>query len=317
MKLHIYVKTALLLLLIAAVSLGVTALTAVPPKPSDTLHVVTSFYPVYIAALNVAKGVDGVTVENMVDSTAGCLHDYQMSPSDRVTMESADVFVMNGAGAEPFLDSVLSRMTALKVIDLSAGQSLLESGHIHSHGGHGHDHTDEAEAVNSHLWVSPLRYRLQVETLCRELTALDPVHAAQYENNAADYLEKIDRVWSRLQAAADTFEETPTVLFHDSLAYLAEDLDLHVVSALNVGEDSGVSAQELSASEDVLRGADTAMFLYDAQYDNVQYTYLQTVPMKAVSLSVDTAVTGDDDPDAWLSAMTALCEQWEEAGCHA
>lgn len=311
MKIHIYAKTALLLLLIAAVSLSATALTAVPPKTKNTLHVVTSFYPVYIAALNVASGVDGVTVENMADSTAGCLHDYQMSPSDRVTLESADVFVMNGAGAEPFLDSVLSRMTTLRVIDLSAGQQLLESGHVHSHDGHDHSHEDYA--VNSHLWVSPMRYRLQVETLCRELTALDPDNAARYEQNTKEYLEKVNDVWLRLQAAADAFEDTPTVLFHDSLAYLAEDLDLHVVAALNVGEDSGVSAHELSEAEDVLRGEDKAMFLYDAQYDSVQYTYLQTVPTNAVPLSVDTAVTGKNDPDAWLSAMTALCEQWEEA----
>lgn len=311
MKLHIYVKTALLLFLIAAVSLSVTVLTAVPPKERETLRVVASFYPVYVAALNVTRGVDGVTVDNMADSTAGCLHDYQMSPADRVMLESADVFVMNGAGAEPFLDGVLGNIAALDVIDLSEGQSLLESGHVHSHDEHVHSHDEDA--VNSHLWVSPMRYRLQLETLCRGLSALDPDNAAQYEQNTKEYLEKVNAVWLRLQAAADGFRNTPTVLFHDSLAYLAEDLGLHVVSALNVGEDSGVSAHELSEAEDVLRGEDTAMFMYDAQYDSVQYTYLQTVPTHAVALSVDTAVTGEDTPDAWLSAMTALCEQWEEA----
>ena len=37
--------------------------------------IVTSFYPMYISALNVAGGVDGVKVVNMTKPTPGCLHD--------------------------------------------------------------------------------------------------------------------------------------------------------------------------------------------------------------------------------------------------
>ena len=97
--------------------------------------VVTSFYPVYTMASVIADGIDGVEVVNLVDNHVGCLHDYQMSPADRVTLESADVFVMNGAGAEPFLTAVLAQYTPPTVIDLSHGLPLIESGHIHDHGG--------------------------------------------------------------------------------------------------------------------------------------------------------------------------------------
>ena len=43
------------------------------------LRIVTSFYPVYIATLNVAKDVPGVEVVNLTPPLTGCLHDYQMT----------------------------------------------------------------------------------------------------------------------------------------------------------------------------------------------------------------------------------------------
>jgi len=301
-----------MLAVIAVVSLAATALLAPPAGNTASTTIVTSFYPVYIAALNVAQDVDGVTVVNMVDAQTGCLHDYQMSPQDRLILDGADVLVINGAGAEPFLEGV--EIPGLPVIDLSQGQALLESGHVHTHD-HDHESATAAheEAVNSHLWVSPLRYRMQIEALADALAKADPAHATQYRENAARYLEQVDAVWTRMKQAAEPFLQTPTVLFHDSLAYVAEDLGLTVAAALNVGEDSGVSAQTLSRAEDVLKGQETAILLYDAQYDAMQYTYLQELPQRAVTMSVNTAVSGADDPDAWIDAMESWCEAWEAA----
>ena len=52
----------------------------VTPALSETI--VTSFYPIYVFALNLLDGVEGVTVANMTDSGAGCLHDYQLTSGD-------------------------------------------------------------------------------------------------------------------------------------------------------------------------------------------------------------------------------------------
>ena len=47
-------------------------------KEEDNFCVVTSFYPLYISALNVTDGVEGVEVVNMAGQQTGCLHDYQL-----------------------------------------------------------------------------------------------------------------------------------------------------------------------------------------------------------------------------------------------
>ena len=43
----------------------------------DTV-IVTSFYPMYIFAQNIAKDIPGVSVVNMADQSAGCLHQFQI-----------------------------------------------------------------------------------------------------------------------------------------------------------------------------------------------------------------------------------------------
>ena len=311
----LYIKIAAMLAVIALLGAGITALTAPRTSQSDAVRIVTSFYPVYIAAQNVVGDADGVEIVNMVDGQFGCLHDYQMSPADLVTLNSADIFVMNGAGAEPFIDSVPDYHAPSTVIDLSEGIDLLENGHIHEHDGHDHDHeaTEDMLTVNDHLWVSPLRYRQQIEILRDGLCEADPARAAIYRANAEDYLAKIDAVYARLQEAVTPFAAAKTVLLHDSLAYLAEDLSLNVAAALNVGEDSGVSAATLSAAEDALKEASFALFLCDSQYTAVNYAYLQTLCERTVVVEVDTCVTGVGSKSHWLDAMTALCEAWEDA----
>ena len=55
-------------------------------------RIVTSFYPMYIDAINITKGVDGVEVINMTKPQTGCLHDYQLTTEDMKTLEKADAF---------------------------------------------------------------------------------------------------------------------------------------------------------------------------------------------------------------------------------
>ena len=300
-------KIIALLCGIAVVSLGITAFTGVPHTARDGVQITASFYPVYIAAKQVAGDIDGVQVTNLVDDRVGCLHDYQLSPDDRMELDRADVLIMNGAGAEPFLTAV--KDTVPTVVDLSAGMTLCESDHAHEHE---HEHED-GESANPHVWVSPLRYRQQIDALANGLAAADPANAAAYRANADAYIQKIDAVWARMQAAAKTVQDTPTVVFHDSLVYVAQDLHLNVAASLNVGEDSGVSAHALAETEQAVRGQGSVLFLYDSQYDTVQYTYLQDLCDNATAIQVDTCVAGENDADRWLYAMTAFCEELEAA----
>ena len=95
---RIYGKVALLMAGILAASVLLTLAVGVDRRPAGKTRIVASFYPVYIAALNLADGVEGVEVVSLTGPTTGCLHDYQLSPDNRITLSGASVLAVNGDG---------------------------------------------------------------------------------------------------------------------------------------------------------------------------------------------------------------------------
>jgi len=135
---------------------------AIPDKTQ--LVVVTSFYPVYISTINITKDVPDVKVINLTESFTGCLHNYSMTADNMKTIATADIFVVNGAGMEGFLDKVIKEQSDLKIVDASKDIELIKEEHHHKHDEKSHEedehekehesHECTHEEVNPHVWVS-------------------------------------------------------------------------------------------------------------------------------------------------------------------
>lgn len=304
-----YGAVALLLAGITAAGALLTLFTGTVQRAEKEKTVLTTTWPLYAAVKNLTAGVDGVRVENLTGASTGCLHDYQLSPANRISLEGADLVVLNGAGAESFLTDVLPELTAA-VVDTSEGISLLTSDG-HAHEGHDHDH-DHDHTDNEHIWVSPARYALQVTAVERALSALDGAHAAAYQENAAVYRAKIRAVEERLTAAANRLGERSCVLFHDSLAYLVEDLGFRATVTLSAGEEGGVSAGALAEAERAVAADPTALIFYDSQY-TARYGSVERLVDARQVLVVDTGVNGAG-ADGWLTAMEKTAALLEACG---
>ncbi len=298
-----YGRVALLMAGIVLLSAVITAFTGTVGLPRRGRTVVTTTYPVYVAVQNILGDTDSVAVENLTGSAAGCLHDYQLSPANRITLEGASLVLLNGGGAESFLDDTLAALPDLPTVDTSAGVGLLESCHDHDHP-HGGEPTDgHTHAANEHLWVSPTRYAAQVAAATKALCALDPDNTAVYTANGEAYRQRVLAVGARLRAAADKLPSKTCIIFHDSLAYLADELGLTVAASLHVGEESGVSAADLAAAQQAATDPNV-LLLYDSQY-TVRYPAIDALVPAAHVLTVDTAVLGHGRASDWLDAMAA------------
>ena len=287
-------------------SLGITALLGVrkPQRAADDFSVVASFFPLYTAALQVVGDCEGVTVSCLTQPTAGCVHDYQLSPAERMRLSDADVLILNGAGAESFLTQTLATMSELPCVDTSQGIVLQEVVCEHDHE-HDHDHT-----TNEHIWMRPSRYAKQVQRLCEGLCELDPAHAAEYTRNATEYIGKIEAVQKKLEQIA--LPLTHAVLFHDSVAYPAEDLGLETVGVVPLGEDEGASAAQLAEISEKIKNK-AVLFLYDSQYP-VAYESLCDYAAKAAVVTWNSAtqpLTAVSAKDVWLVAMEQNLQRLE------
>ncbi len=297
-----------LLAVILAASFAITAFVGVrvPTKPSDEFSVVASFFPLYTAALQVVGDCEGVTVSCLTQPQTGCVHNYQLSPTERMLLSKADVLILNGAGAEAFLEQTLTAMPDLPCVDTSQGIVLQQTFCEHDHE-HDHDHT-----VNEHVWLSPSRYAQQVRRLCEGLCNLDPAHAAEYTRNANAYIDRIKSVQTRLEQMTLPF--THVVLFHDSVAYPAADLGLDVIGAAPLGDNGGASAADLAEIAQRVKGK-AVLFLYDNQYP-VAYESLREHASSAAVVTWDGAtkpLAGVPAKDVWLAAMEQNLQQLEGA----
>ena len=172
------------------------------------LTVVTSFYPMYIATLNIVDGVNGVRLENLSEPQTGCLHDFQLTPEDMKLLSTADVFVINGGGIESFMSDVAKAYPKLDVVEACEDVALLseddaDSDHDHDHDdhdGHLHDGHEEDIEYDEHIWTSPVNAMALCRAICDTLCEADPDNADGYRARLADYLDE-------LQALDETFRD--------------------------------------------------------------------------------------------------------------
>ena len=288
----------------------------------DTFQIVTSFYPVYIATLNVTDEIEGVEVTNMTENSSGCLHDYQLTAKDMRKLEHADVFIINGAGMETFMQSILQTYPNLIVIDTSKGISLLEATihehvHINQNSYEDHSHIDEIleEDIykenelehnhgnyNGHIWLNPDTYKIQITNIKNALIKVDTKNALSYEKNAHEYIEKVEAIGQELEQLGQSRPKEHIVIFHDSYAYLADKLNFHVVHQVVMEEDTSMSAGEIAEIMEEIKQNNVSILLAEKQFSNqIPKRIAEETNTKVVV--VDSLVSGELDKEAYINGM--------------
>lgn len=265
-------------------------------QEEQTLTVVTSFYPMYIAALNVIGDTDGVHLQNLSEPQTGCLHDFQLTPEDMKLLSKADVFIINGGGIESFMKDVAKSYPDLTIIEASEGIDLLE---------------DEGEE-NAHAWMSVATYEEQVNHIAEGLAAADEKHASDYQKHADAYTVKLDALKERQQKVAEKIKGQSVILFHEAYDYVADDYGLDVAYVLDLDEERQVSAGEVADVLAAVRDDRVKYILAEELYGkSMGDTVEKETDAKVIYL--DALNRGDYDADSYIKGMSAnidLIEQY-------
>ncbi|HEX2985616.1 MAG TPA: metal ABC transporter substrate-binding protein [Caproiciproducens sp.] len=248
---------------------------------------VTSFYPLYIMAINITDGVPGVQVDNMTGQQTGCLHDYQLQSKDMREIEQANAFIINGAGMEGFMDKVTSKMPSLRIIDTSSGVNLLR---------------DETGTANPHTWVSISNYIVQVENIEKGLSAADPPDAAAFRKNAQAYIARLSALRDKMHEELDGIQRRDIITFHEAFPYFAKEFGLNIAAVVNREPDSQPSARELAQTIRLIRSSGVRAVFAEPQYPQSAANIVAKESGVSV-YSLDPGVTGSNDRGAYLNAM--------------
>lgn len=256
-------------------------------RQRNSLQVVTSFYPMYIATMNIIGSTEGVELSNLTENQGGCLHDYQLTAADMKKLEGADVLVINGGGMEHFLERIIKAYPGLTIIDASEGI--------------------ETKDDNAHYWVDPERYKKQLSNITEGLNSLDEGHRESFTENCEAYQEKITRIEEKLLKAAKNFPEEKAVLFHDAFYYLAERLGITVAYSIELEEDTSLNTGELAEIVDTVRAEGVNLLFTEKQFSDSIPAGISRETGASVCV-VDTLVSGEMEKDAYLKGMEANIE---------
>jgi len=292
--------------------LALAALASVVGVPASglagSLKVVTSFYPMYVHTLNVAGGVEGVTVENLTEPITGCLHDFQLTTTHMRRLSDADVLVVNGGGMETFIEKAVAQRPGLKIVEASRGIRFLksEAGHCQDHGHHGHDHHHDHGDLNEHVWVSPELAIRQVWNIAKGLADIDPARGDAYRANAKAYADKLGALRERMAAELRPLRGKRVVTFHEAFPYFAREFGLEVAAVVQGEPGTEPSPKELAETIDLVRSSKVVAVFAEPQYraSGAQAIRRETGVQFGV---LDPVVTGPEAPekarDAYLAAM--------------
>ena len=290
----------------------------------EDLLVVTSFYPMYVAAENVIGDVEGVTLENLSEPQTGCLHDYQLTAADMKLLSKADVFIVNGGGIESFLSDVAESYPDLKIVQACDGIDLLESaeGTGESHNDlssnedadhDDHDHSEHSHGdENAHVWMNLADYQIQVQNICNGLSEADSAHAEQYAKNAQTYQGKVQELQQEAAELASQIASQPVVIFHEAYEYIVQEYGLQLAGEMNLDEERQVSAGEVADILHAIEDNHVSVVLAEELYGtDMGEMVAKQSGVKVVYL--DTLTRGDYSADSYLEGMRNNIKQLKEA----
>ena len=260
-------------------------------KDDGKLKIVTSFYPMYLEVMNITRGVEGVEVVNMTPPQTGCLHDYQLTPEDMKTLETADIFVINGLGMESFMDKVIEARPNLKIIDASDTPKIVP--------------IMEDGKPNPHVWLSITYAIEQVKNISSKLCELDPKHVDAYKRHTLDYVDELTTLRDELQLSLALLPNKDIVTFHEAFPYLAKELGLNVVAVIEREPGTEPTPQELAETIDKINALPVKVIFTEPQYSpKAAETIARETGAKIFEL--DPIVTGEAKPENLLDYVERM-----------
>lgn len=260
-----------------------------PAKREDdgVFNIVTSFYPMQILVMNVAGGIDGVTVECMSDPNIGCIHDHVFTTDDLRKVENADVYVENGLELETFNDQLLNAYPDLTIIEAASEVN---------------DAPEDEGEVNGHVWTSIDDYIIEIRTVSAALSEADPSHAADYEANAEAYIGKVEQLRSEYEDQIAAVEGMSVLVIDETLPSFCEWLGLDYKVVETDHEQSALSAGDIADTIDWMNENGVTVIFVSADSDAGIADSI-AAEIGGSIFEFGTCMTGEVYADAYLDQM--------------
>jgi len=181
-----------------------------------TLSIVVSIVPQAYFVRRVAGELATVEVLAPPNHTA---ETHQVTPRQMDTLSHADVYFRIGMPFEtPLVNRLAASYPRLKIVDTRAGVPMLGGvcAHAHEHNDHRHEGDDP------HIWLDPMRVKIQARTIAAALSALAPQHSRTFSENLQSFERDLDALHRRLTKILAPVRGKIIYVYHPAFGYLAD-----------------------------------------------------------------------------------------------
>lgn len=189
----------------------------------------------------------------------GSPEDYELTPKERAAFESSDLYFTIGVPAEsltilPFVND------DTKVVSLAdAVEKVYSPLYI-------------GTSRDPHIWMSPKRVIVMVNTIAEEVSKLDEENRSFYEKNALAYIDELTDVDEYNSSYLEDASPREFIVYHPAFGYFADDYNL----TCTIIEEEGKEATAKSL----------ANLVSDAKSKNIKNVFYQAEISEAQSATI-------------------------------
>lgn len=212
---------------------------------------------------------------------------YEPSPIEMMNFSKADIYFSIGVPTESInLIPNVSQDTRLVSLDEACAAVYPE--------------LSIGEGRDPHIWLSPKRVMVMIDTIVEELSKLDPANAKVFASNGRDFKNQLMDADAEVKAALEGVSNKKFVVFHPAFGYLADDYGLSMFALEEEGKEA--TATHLAEMIDLAKAEDIKVIFYQAEVDSRQSeAYAQEIGGKTAMLS---PLSGDYIENLKLMAAT-------------
>lgn len=225
-----------------------------PPKNSEKVSVVTSFYPVAYMVEKV--GGEFVDVDVLVQPGVEP-HEYEPTTQDGLAVATAELVVYSGLGLDNWIQDVAMHvsgqpdMLVLSEPNDSWVRTLSESGSI---------------AYDPHTWLSILIVEQQATRIAQKLSEIDPLHAEAYTAHATEFITELTQVHAELASTIGNSSVCPLRTFvssHNAFGYFAHEYHLTMIAVNGISPEEEPSAATIAQVIETIRSEHVPVVFFE------------------------------------------------------
>jgi zinc transport system substrate-binding protein len=174
-----------------------------------------------------AIGGDRVEVVVMVPPGASP-HTYEVTPDQMTQLSEAKMYAKVGSPVEfelTWMDKLIAVNKNMLVVDCAKGVDLIRS------------QDPDEPGMDPHIWLSVKNAKIMVRNICDGLVQVDAANKSYYEENCADYLEKLTKLDDDLAADLSGVKNRSFIVFHPAFGYFARDYNLKQIGVEQEGKE--------------------------------------------------------------------------------